>query len=838
MTLEPYITPLHTHVMKLLLAILFGMLSIQIASADKGTFVDEIQFIQYLDENTALEEVRNGNLDLYYYRISSDRIDSVKSREGLQVYESTGGSYSILINPAESEKFNPFSIKEVRFALNYLVDRKLIVNELMGGYGTTMISNYGPFDPDYLFIVDELESFHFRYNPALAEEMISKALTDAGAKKIDGKWTFDNKEIELIAFIRSDDPVRKSIGEILSSELEKIGFKVIKDFGDLNKAFVNVYGSNPSDMKWSFYTEGWGGRSAFVKYDPLSLGQMYSPWFSNMPGFNDPSYWNYQNDYMDSLTQKIYTGNFSSSEERIDLFRKATAEGIRESVRIFLASKIDQYVVNEKIDGIINDFGAGVPSRFTPINARTDSNSLTIGVKQIYQGAWNPVMGISDIYSRQIWDALYDPGVFKHPYTGNTIPIRTNFTVETAGPAGKLDVPENAITWDPKLQKWSTVKAGTQATSKVIFDLEFSKWHHGMQMDMNDVLHSLYFTLEWGSEQQEDDKTFDAEYTPRAAQTVQTLIGVRPVDENTLEVYVDYWHFDEAEIADWASLWSSEPWELMTAMEQAVIDGKVSFSRSGSVSKNVNWLSLIVPNDAKIIRQYLLDFKDSGFEPPALATFDLPHSYFDSRYDASIKWIDEYNHAIISNGPFYLKSYSPESRTITIKAFADESYPFEAGHWQEFEKIKFPKIVQVDIPDVIKKGDILTIPISTQDTSKIDYFFTNSQGDSVASGTQLVDFGKTILTLSEEQTDKFGIGANDLKVFAVSESVLRPDIYSVSFLAVSDSTQLPEMSLTDIQNAEEKNEYVSITAIVIGIIIVASILYLRRSRKKSQIVRK
>jgi peptide/nickel transport system substrate-binding protein len=823
--------------MKLLLAILFGMLSIQIASADKGTFVDEIQFIQYLDENTALEEVRNGNLDLYYYRISSDRIDSVKSREGLQVYESTGGSYSILINPAESEKFNPFSIKEVRFALNYLVDRKLIVNELMGGYGTTMISNYGPFDPDYLFIVDELESFHFKYNPALAEEMISKALTDAGAKKIDGKWTFDNKEIELIAFIRSDDPVRKSIGEILSSELEKIGFKVVKDFGDLNKAFVNVYGSNPSDMKWSFYTEGWGGRSAFVKYDPLSLGQMYSPWFSNMPGFNDPSYWNYQNDYMDSLTQKIYTGNFSSAEERIDLFRKATAEGIRESVRIFLASKIDQYVVNEKVDGIINDFGAGVPSRFTPINARTDSNSLTIGVKQIYQGAWNPVMGISDIYSRQIWDALYDPGVFKHPYTGNTIPIRTDFKVETAGPGGKLNVPEDAITWDSKLQKWKTVKAGTQATSKVIFDLKFSKWHHGMQMDMNDVLHSLYFTLEWGSEQQEDDKTFDAEYTPRAAQTVQTLIGVRPVDENTLEVYVDYWHFDEAEIADWASLWSSEPWELMTAMEQAVIDGKVSFSRSGSVSKGVNWLSLIVPNDAEIIRQYLLEFKDSSFEPPALATFDLSHSYFDSRYDASIKWIDEYNHAVISNGPFYLESYSPESRTISIKAFADESYPFEAGHWQEFEKIKFPKIVQVDIPDVIKKGDILTIPISTQDASKIDYFFTNSQGDSVATGTQLVDFGKTILTLSEEQTDKFGIGANDLKVFAVSESVLRPDIYGVSFLAVSDSTQLPEIPLTDIQNAEEKNEYVSIAAIVIGIIIVVPILYLRRSRKKSQIVR-
>ena len=837
MIFEPYITVTQTHVVKLLLVIILSAISFQVATAEQGTFVDEIQFIQYLDENTALEEVRNGNLDMYYFRISSDRIDNVKSREGLQVFESTGGSYSILVNPAESEQFNPFSIKDVRFALNYLVDRKLIVNELMGGYGTTMISNYGPFDPDYLYIVDALESFHFRYNPSLAEEMITTALSDVGAKKINGMWTYDGKDIELIAFIRSDDPVRKSIGEILSYELERIGFKVTKDFGDLNKAFVNVYGSNPADMKWSFYTEGWGGRSAFVKYDPVGLGQMYSPWFSNMPGFNEPSYWTYQNEYLDTITQKIYTGNFSSADERIDLFKEATIEGVNESVRIFLASKIDQYVVNEKIDGIINDLGAGVPTRFTPINARTDSDSLKIGVKQIYQAAWNPVMGISDIYSRQIWDTLYDPGVFKHPYTGNTFPIRTDYVIETAGSDGKLDVPDDAIIWDPVLQSWREVDPNTQATSKVTFDLTLSKWHNGSLMDMNDVLHSLYFTIEWGSEQQEDDKTFDTEFTPRASQTVKTLIGVRPLDEKTLEVYVDYWHFDEAEIADWASLWSSVPWELMTAMEQSVIDGKVSFSRSGAVSKSVNWLSLIVPNDAEIIKQYLIEFKDSNHVPPALDYFDLRNNYFDSRYDASIKWIEEYNHAVISNGPFYLQSYSPESRTITIRAFADESYPFEAGHWKEFENVKFPKIIQVDIPDVIKQATILSVPIITKDASKIDYFFTNNKGESVASGTQMLDSERTILTLTQEQTDKFGIGANDLKVFAVSESVLRPDIYSVSFLVTKDSAELPEISLSDIQSVEDDNDFPSIAAIVIGIIIVGSILYLRRSRKKSQIIR-
>ncbi|MGH9998974.1 MAG: ABC transporter substrate-binding protein, partial [Nitrosopumilaceae archaeon] len=369
-----------------------------VAFADKGTFVDKVQFIQYVDENTALEEVRNGNLDIYYYRVSSDRVEDSKSREGLQVFQSTGGSYSILVNPAKSEKFNPFSLRDVRFALNYLIDRELIVNELLGGYGTTMISAYTPFDPDYLLVLEDLESFNFRYNPILAEEMISNALLESGAEKIDDKWFYNSKPIEIVIFIRSDDPVRKSIGEILSSQLEKIGFTVKKDFGDLNKAFSVVYGNEPAEQKWHIYTEGYAGRSAFVKYDSLVTAQMYSPWYCNMPGFCEPSYWNYKNDTIDSLSMNVFNGNFTSAQERADLLKGATKMGVQESVRIFLASKIDQYAASNKITGIVNDFGAGVPSRFTPINAHGDSDLLKIGVKQIYQGAWNPIGGMSDLY--------------------------------------------------------------------------------------------------------------------------------------------------------------------------------------------------------------------------------------------------------------------------------------------------------------------------------------------------------------------------------------------------------------------------------------------------------
>ena len=811
--------------MKKMLVIVLALLVIAItyneSFAEKNTFVNSIKFIQYLDENTALEEVKNGNLDLYYYRISPDRLENKQSTEGLKIYDSTGGSYSLLVNPAESEKFNPFSEKDARFALNYLVDRKLIVNELMSGYGSQIISYYGPTDPAYLTIIKEIESFNFKYNPTLANKIISESIIERGGEKIDGKWFQNNKEIEVTIFIRSDDPVRKSIGEILAKELENIGFKIKKDYGDLNKAFVVVYGSNPAEMSWNLYTEGWG-RSAFVKYDSIGLGQMYSPWFSNMPGFNDPSYWNYENKKLDELTQKIYKGDFESSEKRTELIQEAVVEGINESVRIFLASKVDQYVVNQNVEGVVNDLGAGVPSRFTPINAKTDDNELSVGVKQIYQGAWNPIMGLTDTYSRQIWNIISDPITFKHPFTGETFPVRAQWDVETSELNKKISVPTDAKMWNPSSQKWENISSNTFATSKVTFDFEFSNWHNGEIMDMNDILHSLYFTIEWGTQIDEKDKTFDTEFTPRAAQSIQTIIAINEIDQDTIEVYVDYWHFDENEIAEWAAVWSPVPWEITTAMEKAVIDGKVSFSRSGATSKNVNWLSLIVPNDANIIKEYLKEFKENKFIPNSLKQNQIQEQYFEERFDSSINWIEEKKHAVISNGPFYLETYSPESRTILVRAFEDNSYPFEAGTWSKFEKMEFPSIKKINIEKMIQQGESTQINIETEGVTSLLYFILDNEGEIQISEELKIIENQVIIKLTSEDTKKLKAGTNQIKIFGVSNSVLKPDIYQTNFLITNEKSEIPKTEI-NIQTIGNEINYdvwiivITITAIIIGI---------------------
>ncbi len=811
-------------IFKIILA--FCLISIiPTAFADKGTFVDEIRFIQYLDENTALEEVRNGNLDMYYYRVSSDRLEDSDSKDGLKVYESTGGYYSILLNPTNEGSFNPFSIQEIRYSINFLVDRDLIVNELLGGFGTPMFANYGSFSAEYLRILDVIETFQFRYNPAFAEKTISDKLISHGAEKINNIWYYENEPIEITFFIRSDDPVRKAIGEILAAELEEIGFVVKKEFGDLNKAYVVVYGSNPSEQKWNLYTEGWGS-SGFTRYDSVTLAQMYSPWFSNMPGNNNPANWNYENEKLDELTQKIYSGEFNDQYERTEIIKEATKEGVNESVRIFLASKIDQYVVNENVDGIINALGAGVPSRFTPINVRTDSGIVDVGVKQIYQAAWNPIGGLGDTYSNQIWLSITDPILTGHPFSGKMMPIRSEWQVETNGIDSSVQVPNDAIVWNVDSKKWDKVNSGVSAKSKITYDLKFNQWHHGPEMNMNDIIYSVYFLSEWGSERTENDRTYDSDFSPQASQILNTLKGIRIIDADTIEVYTDFWHFDSGEIASWGSVWSSMPWEIMASMEKIVIDGKSSFSRTESITKNINWFSLIIPNDANQVKTQLENFKTNEFIPYPLIQFNVEDNFQEMRYNSSLKWIEENNHAVISNGPFYLDRYSPDSRMIVIKSFDYGNYIFEQGKWKHFENIKFPSINYVEFVQPYVLGSNEEIHISTENSSEIHYFIVNSEGKIILNGIEKTVDNNTSITLDDES----GIveGVNTIKIFAASDEVLKPFEYSKSFIVLGDSKEIPDSEI--LENITDSQEDYWYTLFIIPIIIGIAVIVIRKSR--------
>nr|AIF21825.1 solute binding protein-like protein (ABC.PE.S) [uncultured marine thaumarchaeote SAT1000_06_B02] len=274
------------------------------------------------------------------------------------------------------------------------------------------------------------------------------------------------------------------------------------------------------------------------------------------------------------------------------------------------------------------------------------------------------------------------------------------------------------------------------------------------------------------------------------------------------------------------------PWEIVAASEEAILDGKVSFSRSGGVSKGVNWLSLIVQNDAKMIREHLAEFKESRYIPPSLQNSQHEWKYFEERYNAAIKWIDQNEHAVISNGPFYLDNYSPESRTITIKSFDSIGYPFEAGKWKKFEQIKFPKITNVEISDVVDLKKPLSISVQTTDSAAVHYFISNPKGETSASGIIPADNNLSEIVLTEAETSQLDVGANTLKVFASSDEVLRPDVYETSFLVVEGQTELPTVPISEIEASSEGTSHTGVVLAIIGAIIVGIIVYIRRKEKE------
>ena len=745
-------------------------------AAHAQTNFDTVQFVRYLDENIALGDVRKGNIDMYFWGIPSEWLASEQDRKGLKVYETTPTTYSILANPAETEEFNPFTLRDVRFALNYLLDRNLVVNELLNGLGAPMISSISPYDPEYIDHIELLESYDFRYNPALAQDLIDNAMTESGAVRSGaGVWTMDGHPVELRFFIRSDDPVRSKAGEILARDLEKVGFEVRRDYGDLNKALAVVYGADPANLDWHLYTEGWG-RSEFKRYDSQTLAEMYGPWFARLPGLNDPGFWNYEHPRLDELTQAIFSGDFESEEERTALVREAVTTGVDESVRVFMAATKELQVTHDGVEGTINDFGVGIPGRFTVINARSADDTLRVGVKHIYQGSWNPVAGFADLYSQHIWAVVHDPPVFRHPHSGTVIPLAAEFEVETGGPDGALEVPPDAMIWDREASAWAPVDEGANATSAVTYHYKFGNWHHGMPMGMDDILYMISFMTEWGTDGGEGDRTFDPEYTSRTAQFMKTFQGVRVIGPNSIEIYVDYWHFDHGEIAEWSAVEALMPWEMYRAMEQAVLEGKTTFSRSESTIKEVSWLSLIIPADAAIIREYLEGYAAAGDVPDSLAETD---TMYRERYAAAISWIDRTGHAVISNGPYTMSGYSPESAIMTVRQFADESYPFAAGAWSGFEAAKTPLITQISVPPLVPASQNITVFIAAEDASLLKYFVKDSRGKTVSGEVSVVEGTEISLDAAG-----FAPGAASFTVYAISESVLRPDSHSGNFFVI------------------------------------------------------
>ncbi|MCS7126116.1 MAG: ABC transporter substrate-binding protein [Aigarchaeota archaeon] len=731
-----------------------------------------------------------GEIDAYLFGLRSTVAAELVGKPTISLINAPSGLYSIVINPAPPPEgqLNPLSIPEVRIALQYIVNRDYISKEIFRGFASPMITFLSAYDPDYITIFDIVKKYEFRYDPEYAMKLVRDAMTKAGAVMKEGKWYYKDQPITLKFIIRIEDE-RRQIGDSVATDLERLGFQVERLYHPFGVAIEKVYLTDPKDFEWHLYTEAWG-KGAPEKYDSSTINQMCAPWFGYMPGWQDPAYWNYVNEELDDIGMKISVGEFQDLETRNKLYRRATEICIQESIRLWVATRLDAYGFNPNMKGVTNDIGTGLRGTWNPREVWIPGkDTLVFGHLWVWTETttWNWVGGFQDVYSVDIRKATYDSPVYRHPFMGPPIPFRASYKVETEGPFGKLILPEGAYTWSAKEDRWVSV-AGKEATSKVTWDLSKyfkSKWHHGQPITIADLLYFIASMIE--NTYDEERSTIESAIAETVKVTLDKFVGLRIVDQNTVEIYVNYWHFDPNYIAEFASplgvdysMYYSEtpPWELMAAMNELVfVKKQAAYGQTTAEKLGIPWLSVVLKDHAEMIKNVLEEFAGRGYFPENyFKVGDKIYSSRDealARYRAAISWFNEHGHMQISNGPFYLNRFDSAAQYAELKAFRDATYPFKPGDWY-FGIPERVEIIDVKVKDVTAGDEALfTVDLSGPGTLEAKYLVVNpATGQILASGeAEKVTPTRFEIRLSKGFTWEIGPGTYNLVIGGYSDQV-------------------------------------------------------------------
>ncbi len=750
-----------------------------------GPAVDTLIFRAF-DVDRAPLDLQAGEMDLYYYNLKISAAKELQAQD-IQLFEAPATTISLLLNPAPAPEgtLNPFSLPAVRKAVQSLVDREFVAREIYQGQAVPMLTNISPTDYDYLTIFTQVNEAGLDYDPELARAEIATAMTEAGAVLQDDIWHYEDRPVTVKFIIRVEDE-RREVGNLIQTALTQAGFRVSATYQPFAPAIQTVYTSNPADFQWHLYTEGWG-RGAPQRYDYSGINAYYAPWLGNMPGWREVGFWQYENEELDTLGRRLFQGDFADRDERDELYRQMTALGLDESVRIWIATILNTYPVQPDITGITQDVAAG-PRGLWSLRAayKENSDALTVGHLWVWteRSTWNPVGGIGDVYTSDIYRQLQDPAMWNHPFSGKPQPFRLDYEVETAGPEATLDVPEDAMMWDANSGSWKSVGEGITAVSKVTYDYSKffqSPYHHGQAISMADVLYGLAQGIDMSLNPEK--ALIETVIAVTARPYLETVKGYRVLDENRVESYVDFWHFEEDYIAAYGiPSGVGTPWELLYAMDELVFSQRRgAYSDTAAARFKLPWISLVLDRDARLVRRVLLDLKRKEQLPASFLT--LPGSTEPlvsteeavAGYDALLDWFAEKGHLVIGNGPFTLERYDPGAQYAELQAFRHEDYPFRPGDLYVGEP-EFITFTEIDAGDLVMGEDFeVTMQLEGPGELAVLYILKDaSSGQVLLNGqAEARENNEFAVVMTEEETGDLDFDLFELILAAYSDELVR-----------------------------------------------------------------
>lgn len=264
--------------------------------------LDRIVFKQLPNTETMLAALSTGEIQAVDL-VPETSLDQVRSMQGVKLFQIFQGLGLVLYIGINTQKY-PLSIKEVRQALNYAVNREEIIKLALGGVGRVQrgifSSELGPFhNPDV----------GYDYNPDKANQILDQLGFKRGPDGI--RVTPNGTRLSFRLYFTAGDMPRMRASEILKEQMKRIGVEIIPQSFDAPTLREMLTVRYDFDLTWFGHATGPDPDRLYVYYHGASI---------------QPGNWNFIR-YNNTEVNRLWDESRVTVDpsERAELFRRIEA---------------------------------------------------------------------------------------------------------------------------------------------------------------------------------------------------------------------------------------------------------------------------------------------------------------------------------------------------------------------------------------------------------------------------------------------------------------------------------------------------------------------------------
>lgn len=785
----------------------------------RGALVDQVVFTQESDIGKVSGLIESGAHQVFAQGVTSASVfHRIRDSQKVVSDLSYGSSVELSLNPSGPEfddgSLNPFHVPAMREALNRLVNRRYIAEEIYGGLAVPRYLPINTAFPDFARLADVARALELKYqhDPGAAADVISETMRGLGAVKQADVWHYQGRPVRLIVLIRTEDE-RRRVGDYVANLLEDQGFRVERRYRTAEEASRIWIAADPSSGQWHIYTGGWISPSinrdvaADLAYYYTPRGRAEALWQAYEP---DPEF--------DALADRLQRRDYRSWSERQALMARGLEMAMKDSSRVWIVDQLNAWPRAENVELAADLAGGTAGSALWPYTLRYRDRlggSMVMAAPSLLTEPWNPVSGSGWIFDRMVLNAIEDSAVMPDPFTGLFWPQRlaaAEVTVEEGVPvnrtldwlslesAGEITVPGDAwIDWNSEQGQFITVEEAhgdepPTARSRIRIRYEDGyfdrRWHDGSQVSLADILLPWILSYERADE---DSPLFDPAHVPTFEVHRQHFRGWRIVSESPLviDIYSDQ-IFPDAENMVGARVPAAQPWHMLALGIRAERAGDLAFSSNKADRLQVDWLNLVGGPSLGILQRHLERSRNENYVPfPGVIGDVLREDEVGQRYAAIGAWYADRGHFLVGDGPFYLHSVHAVERSLVLRRFED--FPDASDKWLRFTKAEIPEL-SLDGPLVVEQGEGAAFrlritfegePYPSEDIEAVRYLLFDGSGELAVRGDAAQDDdGVWGVTLSRGQVEALGSGANSLEFAVTSHRVALPSFATHGFATV------------------------------------------------------